>query len=39
MDYDVVVVGWSSGLSAAIKLAQLFKENNLDKHLSSREKC
>ena len=39
MDYDVVIIGGGpSGLSTAIKLAQTFKEKNLDKTICLLEK-
>ena len=39
MDYDVVIIGGGpSGLSTAIKLAQTFKEQNLDKTICLLEK-
>ena len=39
MDYDVVIIGGGpSGLATAIKLAQTFKEKNLDKSICVLEK-
>ena len=39
MDYDVVIIGGGpSGLATAIKLAQTFKEKNLEKSICLLEK-
>ena len=39
MDYDIVIIGGGpSGLATAIKLAQTFKEKNLDKSICLLEK-